>query len=183
MGWSSFPMHEPVKNWFKNLWDEGGKYEVIDCALVQRQTIYGALKIKATGEIFCAVYLVRWSRDHYNFSYKSMTEHSGPCVCDCPERIFKLLTPLEEIEDNRFAIDWRKRVQSLLNKRKLVKSIKKEIIKTKELIGFGKFLQLQYFKKEGRKYYAGDIEDGKFRFVTRVGGFNPVNYEYELITL
>ena len=71
MGWTSFPMHEPVKDWFNREWNDD-KREVLDVAIVQRNTLYAAIKIKETGQVFCIIYLLRWSRDVYNFSYKDL---------------------------------------------------------------------------------------------------------------
>lgn len=114
MGWTSFRMTGSVKEWFSKEWDYvDSDYEVLDSALVKRNTLYGAVKKKSTGEVFCAVFLIRWSRDYYNFSYKDITEHSGPCQHDCPKKIMKLLTPLnDENVPNHYARDWRERVEN-----------------------------------------------------------------------
>ena len=91
MGWLSFGMHEPVKEWFTRQWEGEGR-EVLEVALVKRNTLYAA--IKKGDEVFAVIYLIRWSRDYnYNFSYKSMSEHVGPCVIDCPKKVLKHLPP------------------------------------------------------------------------------------------
>lgn len=168
MGWTSFNMREPVRDWFKKLWDyTDSDYEVLDSALVKRNTLYGAVKKKSTGEVFCAVFLIRWSRDYYNFSYKDMTEHSGPCVCECPQRIMKLLTPLNDNDDtNGYAKDWRKRVEAYWAGRKVINS--GGIIKTTEPVKFTSGDEYQYFRKSGRTTWAGIMIENEFRPVCRV---------------
>jgi hypothetical protein len=177
MGWTSFPMHKPIKEWFKEEW--GNKYEVIDSALVKRNTLYGAVKVKETGEIFCAVFLIRWSRNFYNFCYKDMTEHSGPGQCDCPQRIMKLLSPLNDENDpNGWAREWRKRVNDYWTKRNTMNKNKDKVIKTKDLVSFTSGSAYQYFKKIGRTTWAGMIMENEFRPLARVR-VNLSHYEYE----
>jgi hypothetical protein len=181
MGWTSFRLKEPVKNWFKNQWESTDGYKVLDSALAQRTTLYAAIQKIETGEVFCAVYLIRWSNEYFNFCYKDMTEHSGPCESKCPQRIFDLLTPLSDDENNNYAREWRKRVETLLIKRKELSGCVK-IIKVENPIGFGRGYHFQYFKKVGRVFYAGSMEQtGVFDSITRVSGFNPTDYKYELI--
>lgn len=45
------------------------------------------------------------TKDYFNFSYKDMSETSGPCYYDCPKSILDLLTPT----DSEWANEWRKR--------------------------------------------------------------------------
>lgn len=163
MGWTSFSMREPVKDWFKSSWDyENSDYEVIDSALVNRTTLYGAIRKKSTGMIFCAVYLVQWSKGYYNFSYKDMTEFSGPCEIDCPPKIFKLLTPLNDEQDpNGWAREWRLKVARLLDNRK--KLSKGYVIKLPEPIAFSNGYSYQYFLRIGKRFYTTKKnDDGKF---------------------
>ena len=69
MGWTNFNLPKgTVKEWFKRTWEEGNNYKVLDSALVNRSTMYGAVEKVATGEVFCAVFLIRWSKGYYNFS-------------------------------------------------------------------------------------------------------------------
>ena len=185
MGWTSYNMNQPIKEWFKEQWDyENSDYEVIDSALVKRHTLYGAVKQKSTGKVFCAVFLIRWSpKSWYNFSYKDMTEFAGPCEDECPEKIFKLLTPLNDDNDpNGWAREWRKRVEKVHVRRKKLKEAKGKVIKTKDPVEFSNGATYQYFKKVGRRYYTMylDHESGKFH-EGRWVRFNPAHYEYELI--
>jgi hypothetical protein len=178
MGWTSFSMHKPVKEWFKEEW--GGNYEVLDSALVKRNTLYGAVKEISTGEIFCAVFLIRWSPKSWdNFCYKDMTEHSGPGQCDCPKRIMKLLSPLNDKNDpNGWARNWRKKVDEYWATRNTIN--KGAIIKTEHPISFTSGAEFQYFRKIGRAIWAGYYRDGQFLPLTRVR-VHLTYYNYEII--
>ena len=180
MGWTSISMRQPVKEWFKNSWDnENSDYEVIDSTIVKRMTIYGAIRQKSTGNVFCAVFLIRWSRDEYNFSYKDLTEFAGPCETECPPRIFKLLTPLDDVTDpDGFARKWRERVKVLHDTRK--KLSKGYIIKLKEPTSFSNGNEYQYFMRKGQRFYIAKKEKNKFVEDLWVI-FNPLKYDYELI--
>ncbi len=176
MGWTSLPMHKPVKEWFKNSW--GNNYEVLDSALIKRKTLYGAIKNIQTGDVFCAVFLIRWSRDYYNFSYKDMTEFVGPIEVNCPKRIMKLLTPLNNENDpNNYARDWRKRVNDYWSMRK---NLKNNVIKLSEPALFKSGHRYQYFKKIGRITYAGEMVKGEFQPICRVR-INFSYYAYDII--
>ena len=180
MGWTSYSMHKPIKEWFKETWN-GDKYEVVDSALVKRNTLYGAVKVKETGEIFCAVFLIRWSQSYYNFSYKNLTEHSGPCQCECPQKIMNLLSPLDDSNDpNGWAREWRKRVNDHWTKLSIMKEKKDFVIKSKNPISFTNGQQYQYFKKIGRRWMAGILHNNIFQphSLVRV---NLNHYEYEFI--
>jgi hypothetical protein len=70
MGWTSFPMHQPVKEWFKESWEYNENIEVLDISIVNFRELYAAIKYKDTGKVFAAVYLLNYSpKSHYNFSY------------------------------------------------------------------------------------------------------------------
>jgi len=189
MGWTQFTMHEPIKEWFKKQWDyTDSDYEVLDSALVHRQTLYGAVRQKSTGEVFCAVYLIRWSRGYeYNFSYKDMTEFAGPCESACPPKIFKLLTPLtDENDPNGWARTWRKKVEVLHETRNKMK--KGYVIKLEEPVHFTNGSAYSMFLKKGRKYYTAIkakemFKGGDEKYITDVYvRFDPTKYgKYELI--
>lgn len=180
MGWTSFHLPKgTVKQWFKETWEEGGNYKVLDSALVNRSTMYGAIEKTDTKEVFCAVFLIRWSRDWYNFSYKDMTEHVGPCECACPERIMKLLTPLNE--SDTYAIEWRRKVQEYWNKKSTINKISGDtIIKLTEAIKFTNGSNYQYFKKSGKRFIAGVMDNNIFKPYLLVR-FKLTNYNYEIV--
>ena len=76
---------------------ETAKATVLAAAAV-RGTIYAAVRNedKTTGKtyVFCAVILFKNS-ERSGFGYKDMDESCGPCEVDCPDRIMRLLSPVE----------------------------------------------------------------------------------------
>ncbi len=176
MGWTSLSMHEPVKEWFKNKW--GTEYEVLDSALVNRKTLFGAIKNIRTGDVFCAVFLILWNNSNYNFTYKDMTEFVGPIEVNCPKRIMKLLSPLNDENDpSGYARRWRQRVENYWAERE---NLKGKIIKLSEPINFTNGDRFQYFKKEGRITYGGIMDGDKFYPKCRVR-INFSYYSYDII--
>lgn len=98
---------------------EPWEYRVLDSSTVRFNTFYAAIERKniETGErhVFAVVFLLRFvPKEYHNFGYKDMSEDMGPCECDCPERVLKLLTPT----DSEYANDWRARCWANINARK-----------------------------------------------------------------
>ena len=182
MGWCSMPMHDKVSDWFRNEWKENTNYEVLDVTLVKRNTIYAAIKELKTGDVFCAVYMVSWSRDVYNFSYKSMTEHCGPNQIECPERIFKLLTPLNDDNDSMgYARRWRENVEEFHTQRKAIKKMGNFIFKVSSPIQFTSGRTFEYFKKVGKAIYALNKVNDNYNVIYKVRIGKLTNYNFELI--
>ena len=179
MGLMSFSMHKPVKEWFKENMNDN--LEVLDIAIVKRNTLYSAIRVKASNEVFCVVYLLRWSKGAYNFSYKSMDEFAGPNEIECPLRIMKLLTPLNDTNDvNGWARNWRDKVYKHWDTQKKINS-GKFIIKTETPVNFRNGLSFSYFKKIGKKLFAGSLQvNGIFAPYCPVH-FNLKYRKYELI--
>ena len=93
-----------------------------DCETHALQTLDGArvgnavyLAVRSTVKktgcsfVFAAVILISNTRKH-GFGYKDMTETMGPCECDCPQRIMRLLSPIADIPYPSYAAEWRARV-------------------------------------------------------------------------
>lgn len=101
--------------------EDGRQGEILDCAVVHRTTAYMAYRIKyadGTERVVALVILLGYApRSIHNFGYKDMDETMGPCEDDCPKRIFDLLTPLPE-GDEQYAHDWRARVRKKLDRPK-----------------------------------------------------------------
>jgi hypothetical protein len=73
------------------------KYKIIDCATIGRTTFHAAVETAEgpeKGTVAAFVALQQWSGGYYNFTYKTMTEHAGPCEDECPARILDKLTEL-----------------------------------------------------------------------------------------
>lgn len=109
MGWTYTYRRTGETNteFFSKMW-AGSTAELLDTAQVGF-TVYGALRL-ADGRVRALVILTRWVQDVYNFGYKDMDETMGPCDVACPERIFALLTPLDETE-SKWAHEWRENVR------------------------------------------------------------------------
>ena len=50
MGWTSFKLNEPVKQWFINGFDSD-KARVLDVAIVKRNTLYAAVRNVQNDEV------------------------------------------------------------------------------------------------------------------------------------
>jgi hypothetical protein len=121
MGW--LYQYDPVENPVAHLTakcnydNERRTLHVLAAARVAN-TVYMAIKStdKATGEsyVFAAVILISNTKKH-GFGYKDMDESVGPCQCDCPDRIMRLLTPIADLPNSGHAADWRARVEARNN--------------------------------------------------------------------
>lgn len=180
MGWVSFHLNEPVKDWFKREY-QNGDYEVLDVSVVKYTKLYAAVREKSTNKVYCVIYLLSWTpKSYYNFAYKGMDEFAGPYFHDCPERIFKQLSPLTDEDDvNGWAREWRKRVIKYKND---IKKLKTCYVKLNTPVKFRSGAEYDCFKRYNNKFYGGWIEDGKFASKCWVS-FNPLTYtdNYELI--
>ena len=116
MGWlyRHDPIDDPVA-YLTNQYNHDGEhriYRVLAAARVTN-TVYMAVKIteKTTGKsyVLAAVILISNTKKH-GFGYKDMDETVGPCECACPNRIMRLLSPIEDIPNPSYAADWRARV-------------------------------------------------------------------------
>lgn len=115
MGWSSIyegrlknKKADGIKEFLVN--DiESDKLKVLDFSK-KATTVYMAVKIIETEEVFALVVLTAFEEG--DFFWKIMDESQGPCVWDCPQRILKLLTPLEPKEDS-YAAKWREECWNL----------------------------------------------------------------------
>jgi len=116
MGWlyRHDPIDDPVAHLTEKFNHESERHigQVLDAARVG-STVYMAIRSieKATGTsfVFAAVILISNTQKN-GFGYKDMTETMGPCECACPERIMRLLSPVEDIPNPSYAAEWRARV-------------------------------------------------------------------------
>jgi hypothetical protein len=93
---------------------------VLDAAAV-RGAIYAAIRNTDTetgkSYVFAAVVLFK-NNERDGFGYKGMDEAMGPCEVDCPDRIMRQLSPVEDIPNPGYAADWRARVAAARMARK-----------------------------------------------------------------
>jgi hypothetical protein len=141
-------------NWSSHDAETGEKHTVLATALVGMREFYAAVEhVKPDGsrEVWAAVLKVSWfPKDYYGFCVKSMSEHDGPYYHNCPEKILKLLTPI----DSENAQAWRAKCWERLGARKIVKKVGDKV----EL--WGRTYHLD--ENLGRRgYRVHDVETGK----------------------
>lgn len=123
MGWTTecrkdwSTIQEMFEKHFKSSTPDKVEYKVLRSALINFHEAYAAIKIidkeKNIESVFAATYLIQFDKNNC-YGYKSMTENSGPGMCNCPEKILKLLT----FTDNEYAIRWRESNWKKINERK-----------------------------------------------------------------
>lgn len=114
MGWTFQAKPDNVKAYL----DEGltwtndyGTRRVLASAIVAAREYYAAVEhVHPSGkrEVWAATYLLQFvpkAYDGLTFGYKDMTEHMGPYIWRCPEKILALLTET----DNEYANRWREK--------------------------------------------------------------------------
>lgn len=97
---------KPLKKYSK---DNDGNEIIVDIP-IEEQEVWGAVFLTSVD-----------SKDYFNFSYKEMSESSGPCYYDCPKGILDLLTPT----DNEYANKWRAKCREKLEKKRNPHSLNK----------------------------------------------------------
>lgn len=167
MGWLYFHLEEKPKDWFVNHVN-CQYFEVLKVAIVNTRELYAAVKEKKTGQVICFVYMLDWDNTTWmNFGYKDLTEFDGPYYFNCPESIFKLLTPLnDETDESGRARKWREEVKKRIDARKSVKG--NGIFKTMTPVRFTNGMEFQYFQKVGRDIIAGSMTEDNFSGRVRV---------------
>ena len=144
MGWlfRHRPSSESVKAFLQkhiNCENEHGTMEALDIAIVQRTTAYVALRATLKGKPACVlggVYLLQYARGFNNLGIKELEESVEPFSYDCPERILRILTPLDapeflaifSSEDKSVAIEnagrWREKCWANIQSRKRLAGLK-----------------------------------------------------------
>ena len=93
--------------------DSGTTAATVISAAAVGSTIYAAIrnhdKTTSKSYVFCAVILFK-NNERDGFGYKDMDESVGPCEVDCPARIMRLLSPIEDLPNPGYAAEWRKSV-------------------------------------------------------------------------
>ena len=124
---------------------------LIDVATVSPQVSYGAYKTDR-GVIGITILTQYRKNDPYNFGYKDIDEGMGPVESKCPQRILKLLSPLEDVyvpgthnyENYESAKCWRERCQNNLTTKPLSFNAG-DTVTFKELIKFRDGSELKEF--------------------------------------
>lgn len=184
MGWSFENREKGITNkkWLEGVYSE--RFEVVDVA-TKNMVMYVAIREKATGLVSAEVVLTQWvPNDYFNFGTKHMSESMGPNEDDCPERIFRLLSPLDDLygpddgtgEGSRgWAGSWRERVEARYAKPKL---------KNGDIVRFNEtWLKVKDFivEKRGRSTLFRPIVDGIPSYSQwRIRRWR--DYDYEVVT-
>ena len=105
---------------------DGVSSTVLDAAAVG-STVYAAVRNvnypdPGCDYVYCAVILFR-NNDRDGFGYKDMCEGMGPHEADCPDRIMRLLSPVEQIPNPSYTAAWRQRVADNKQKRRATKQM------------------------------------------------------------
>lgn len=115
--WSDYkPKGMSFREWANNKYtfeNDDIKHTVIDAALVKRTTGYIACerlsKKDGVKYIYCLVVLIRWENgDNWNMMIKEVDETCGPYECECPKKIFKLLSPVRKLRAMGNSFKWSK---------------------------------------------------------------------------
>lgn len=115
MGWTFTHRARGISNtdWFADYMGDGrdGGRGLVETAQ-SGSVVFGAYRTHQ-GDIIAAVILVKWvPNDWYNFGWKAMTETEGPIDADCPDKVWNMLTPLDELKsDPGYAAAWRDRAR------------------------------------------------------------------------
>lgn len=146
MGWDAGYVPKSVKtlDYIRDYWNDEGRYRVLAIGTGARwngeSVYYAAVKVLATGEVFAGVTIVK--RTKSELAKKTMDETCGPGSYDCPEKVFKLLTPTA----SKWAIEWREKVALHLAQKKTAPKIAPgDIVKFAEPIKFTNGLKLDTF--------------------------------------
>lgn len=172
MGWHSTYRRSGTSNleWFRSHLNHPG-FEVLEAAS-KHGVCYLACRVEPSdgSESYVAamVCLTNWApSNHYNFSYKAISENMGPAARECPARILELLTPVEELPFGAQGKEWsrvwreacQEKIRSLKQKPKPQKG---DLIYMKEAIRFTDKSECQLFEWiGGSKFWQVDeTEEG-----------------------
>jgi hypothetical protein len=119
------------------------RHEIVDYALVNRSEVYAAYRITPQDPeqkpfVIGLVVLIKWysqgKGETPEICWKEMSESMGPCYYRCPERILKLLSPLEHIptsSNHDWARKWRAKCWEYIETGKRWRAVKAgDVIKT-----------------------------------------------------
>ena len=140
MGWTYTHKSKnmSIKEFFEQ---EFPSMDILECSVVKFRTVYMACRSKSKPEeVFAVICLINYApKDHYNFGYKDMDETMGPCERSAPEKIMKLLTPIEVTGENsrKWATEWREACWKRINAMKAkAKTRKADPVKVGDVIEF-----------------------------------------------
>lgn len=166
MGWTGTYREpgESNRDFFQRELFPSGRAEIIDCVTLpglEGKVFYAAMRQVETikgyceaGEVWALVVLMHGTPGRGQFTYKEMSEDSGPAEDRCPERILELLTPT----DSEWANEWRSRCRQY--------AADLALLEAGRPVRFG----TAYVTPEGPKRVFQRVDLAKNTFRTRVGG-------------
>lgn len=153
MGWTSFHLNEPVKQWFVDSVEWRGERKVLDVAIANFSELYAAVRLE-DGSVICYTYMIAfYPKSYHNFAYKDMSEFDGVFgFNNCPLRILNLLTPLDDTEENKYAINFRAYNLMARSNDAVFQKIKTgQRFKTIKKVNFPGLGEFDEFQKTGRR--------------------------------
>ena len=167
MGWTQThrPKGQSHLAFFKERF-ENEDFKVIDAA-AHLNTVYLVCAAKSSQwKNFAVIMQCQYVKDHYNFLYKDEGEDQGPPAsrCFCPERILKLLAPVEEAYSGMAGLDyarvWREACWANINKRRAIPKLKVgDVVKFPKVLKFTNGFEtdtLHVAKTKPLRFQAGD---------------------------
>ena len=111
MGWtgvyvSSDITTKEIKNMLEK--DINGKNNEVLYTSMKFGTCYMAVKYKPGNFVYALVILWRLNKRTGELTFKIMDESAGPVECKPPLKLLNMLTDLEPIKENTYAIEWRR---------------------------------------------------------------------------
>jgi hypothetical protein len=135
MGWlyhnDKLRHQTPVQYITKEFTCEGptGRATVLAAAVVGN-TIYAAIRNEDAGGgspyVFAAVILFE-NNERNGFGYKIMDETMGPYQADCPDRIMRLLSSIEDLPSAGYAAKWRANVEAARARRRALNATRQRL--------------------------------------------------------
>jgi len=186
MGWTSLNKQRGLTTgeWFRKEYQLGENYELLDIAIVHRQEVYMAIKDLRTANVVALIFLVRYGRGYYNFSYKDMDEFCGPVVYNCPERILNMLTPLTgELDRHGYAREWRRKCKERIERLKTLPKITNgTVIDIGREVKFTNGSSQRYFIRDGRRWRSAHKREDQYLPGQNYYNINHRKYDYSIIS-
>jgi len=167
MGWTQThrPKGQSHLAFFKERF-ENENFKVIDAA-GHLNTVYLVCAAKSSQwKNIAAIIQCQYVKEDYNFLYKDEGEDQGlpESRCFCPERILKLLAPVEEAysdsSSQRRAREWREACWANINKRRAIPNLKVgDVVKFPKVLKFTNGFEtdtLHVAKTKPLRFQVGD---------------------------
>lgn len=136
MGWTSTHRRKGEatnKEWFAREYG-GERVKLLDFYTHSLAEGYGLIEVTPDdGDPYrtAVAIMMDWRNGQYNFAWKDMDETMGPNISNCPERILRRLSPVEQItsgpDSRKWVQNWRDRCWINVNQRKATSKARRQI--------------------------------------------------------